>query len=214
MSLPVPLIPVPVHGHTLFVTNSEAPLVPIRPICLALGIDFRSQQAKLRSHPTFEATVVEITTVGADGKLRDMLCMPADLVMLWLGGIHPDKVAKKVRAALIVFPREAARLLWAAWTAVRNGLPLHMGGRPMPGLFEEAQPMAWLQHATVQEAVLMNREAERCREAAARDAGGLRKLALRRVKQAGLTARDLDLLTRLAFFPPAPAQAELPLLEG
>lgn len=212
--LPVPLIPVPVHGHTLFVANSDAPMVPLRPICTALGIDFRSQQAKLRTHPTFEATMVEITTVGADSKLREMLCMPADYVMLWLGGIHPDKVAKKARSSLIAFQREAARLLWAAWTAVRNGLPLHAGGRPKPGLFEEAPPHAWLQHSSVQEAVVMNREAEREKEASARKASGLRKLALRRIKAAGLGARDLDLLTRLAFFPPPPAQPDLPLLEG
>lgn len=214
MSSLVELIPVPVHGHTLFVANNEQPLVPLRPICQALGVDFRSQHAKLQKHPTFAPTVVEITTVGADGKVREMLAMPADLVMLWLGGIHPDKVAAKVRETLIAFHRTAARLLYGAWAAMRAGLPLPAGPHPEAGLFDRAPVQDWLRHPSVQSAVLLNREALAKREAALNASKGLRAAALRRVKEAGLRAADLDMLTRFAFFPAPPAQPALPLLEG
>jgi hypothetical protein len=202
---------VPVHGHTLFVANEEQPLVPLRPICDALRIDFRTQYRKLVGHPTFAPTVVMMTTVGADGKLREMTAMPADLVMGWLMTIHPDKVAPKLRETLIDVQRTAARLLHAAWAAMRAGLPLPAGPRPEPGFFDRAPPQHWLRHPSVEAAVMLNREAEAKRAAAAQAARGLRAAALRRVKEAGLRAAELDLLTRLAFFPAPPAQPALPL---
>lgn len=209
------LIPVPVHGHTLFVANEHRPLVPLRPICDALGIDFRVQQRKLSSHPTFEPTVVMMTTVGADGKVRDMLAMPADMVMGWLMTIHPDKVAAKVRETLIAFQRSASRLLHDAWAAVRAGLPLPTGNRPQPDLFgRAAQPSDWLRHPAVQEAVLLAREAQSVAMAAQAQRFLLRRRARKLAKQAGLSAGELDALTLWAFWPPARPQAELPLLNA
>lgn len=211
MSSLAELIPVPVHGHTLFVANEEQPLVPLRPICDALGIAWQVQQRKVQSHPTFAPTVTMVVTVGADGKLREMTAMPADMVMGWLMTIHPDKVAPRLRETLIAFQRTAARLLHAAWAAMRAGLPLPAGPRPEAGFFDRAPPQAWLRHPAVAAAVLLNREAEAKRSAAAAAARGLRAAALRRVREAGLRAAELDLLTRLAFFPAPPAQPALPL---
>lgn len=200
------LITVPVHQHTLFVADERRPLVPIRPICTALGIDFRAQHQKLTAHPTFAPTMVMITTVGADQKPREMVCMPADMIMGWLMTIHPDRIAPAVRDTLIAFQRNASRLLHEAWLAQRAGLPwLAQGGR-QPSLFDQAvKPADWLALPSVQEAVVLINEAKLAADAARAERFLLRRRARKLGRQVGLSLGDLDVLSRLAFFPGAPA---------
>ncbi len=95
-----------VNGALIQVSNDELMLVPIKPICEALGVTYESQAAKLREHPTFSSTMSLIDMVGADGKIRKMTCLPAEDVMGWVYTIHPDKVAPEVREALIRYQKE------------------------------------------------------------------------------------------------------------
>ena len=190
----VSLIPVPVARHTLFVADTETPLVPLRPISDALALDWRSQQAKVRSHPTFSRTVVIITTVGGDRKLRDMLCMPADKVMGWLLTIHPDRVAPKARAALIVFQDNAFRLLYEAWQAARFGIPPR-AGRPSGDLLERVEGRPPLsEHPTVARAVARCLRAGEREAALFRETRAERHVARREAASVGLSARELRIL--------------------
>lgn len=208
------LIPVPVHGHTLFVADDPTPWVPIRPICQALGIDDKTQRRKLQSHPTFAPVGGEMTSTGPDGKTYKMFSLPAPFAMGWLLNIHPDKVAPKVRATLVAFQRDAFNLLWEAYTAVRHGLPLHPGGRPSGDLFAQAPHWSsWYHHPGVQQAVSLGAQARSLMEKAKDQARELRRQARGIAARAGLKAPQLDLLTGMALLPPAPAvdQGELPL---
>lgn len=208
------LIPVPVHGHTLFVADDPVPLVPLRPICDVLALSWGTQFRKVTEHPTFAPTVVEMKTVGADGKLRKMASMPSDMVMGWLMTIHPDKVAPKLRDTLIAFQRTAARLLHDAWAAMRAGLPFVPAGRPQADLFDQAPMGAWLSHPTIQDAVLLRRQAQDMAQDAAAKARALRARGTAMVKRFGLRSADLDMLTRATRLPPPPASDDLPLLAG
>lgn len=55
------------------VATSDEQLVPIRPICDALGIDYKAQWQKLKDDEDLSSTMVLSTTVGADGKERVQL---------------------------------------------------------------------------------------------------------------------------------------------
>lgn len=60
------------HGDSIpALRDGETVRVAIRPVCDTLGLNFDGQRRRLERQPW--ATVVVTTTVGADGKARDML---------------------------------------------------------------------------------------------------------------------------------------------
>lgn len=66
------------------VSTSDEQLVPLRPICEALGIAFERQTAKIKEHPILSSTVTLRVMVAADGKQREMLCLPLEFIFGWL----------------------------------------------------------------------------------------------------------------------------------
>lgn len=87
-------------------------LVPIRPICEALGVDFAGQSVKLKEHPILSSTVDLRSMVAADGKNREMLCLPIRYVFGWLFTINPANVNEEVREALISYQHECYDALY------------------------------------------------------------------------------------------------------
>ena len=50
-------------------------LIPIRPICEALGVAYQPQIAKVKDDIILGSTVTLSVTVGADGRQREMVCV-------------------------------------------------------------------------------------------------------------------------------------------
>lgn len=78
----------------------------IRPICDALGIDWSAQRQRIERDEVLSATVVVIPTVGADGKQRDMTCLPLKMLNGWLFGVDPKRIRPENREALIRYKLE------------------------------------------------------------------------------------------------------------
>ena len=88
-------------------------LVPIRPICDALGVTFSRQRKKIAEDPILGPTVALRATVGGDGKQREMVCLPFELVFGWLCTISLDNVASDEAAeAVIRYKRECYHALF------------------------------------------------------------------------------------------------------
>jgi hypothetical protein len=187
------LIPVPVHRNTLFVADATEPLVPLRPICEALGVSWQPQHAKVTTHPTFAPCVTMIVTQGPVQR-RDMLCMPTFLLPGWLMTINPNKVHPRHRDALVAFQREASRLLYEAWWSARHGLPL-LAGKPVGNLLERVEgPPRMADHPAVAQAIGLCMEAGRDIADAFRAARIKQREARKAAARAGLSARELRLL--------------------
>lgn len=75
------------------------PYVPLRPFCVALGIDPKDQRKKLRGDPRF--TFMDIIAIGADGRKRKMAAIPTQEVCAWLFSIGTQRVKPEVRQKLI-----------------------------------------------------------------------------------------------------------------
>lgn len=75
----------------------------ITPICAALGIEEYRQIEKLKKTPQFNP--LHMSGVGADGKKRQMACLPIEEVGSWLSGINANKTKPEVRDILISFQR-------------------------------------------------------------------------------------------------------------
>jgi len=99
------------------VTDNSQKLVPIRPICEALGIDYKSQFQKLKDDDFLSSTVVLSTTVGGDGKDREMTCLPLEFVFGWLFTINPKNVNPDARESVAKYRIECYRALYRHFAA-------------------------------------------------------------------------------------------------
>ena len=101
-----------INGVEIFAETKDGDVfVPIRPICQALGIDYKTQYDKIQEDEFYTSTVGIIPTVGADGKERDMFCLPLMYAMLWLGSINPSKVKPEAKEAVMKYKLECAKAI-------------------------------------------------------------------------------------------------------
>lgn len=96
--------------------TSDERLIAIRPICEALGIDYSRQVKKIKDDPDLASTVGVTPTVAADGKQRDMLCLPVEFIFGWLFTINPDNVNEEAREAVRRYRMECYRALYRHFT--------------------------------------------------------------------------------------------------
>lgn len=83
-----------VNDVDILLFKGEKELIPIKPICMALGIDFASQFQKIVIRPILRNVVYKEYMVGADNKKRKMICMPLDHILIWLLSICYKNVNK------------------------------------------------------------------------------------------------------------------------
>ena len=86
----------------------------VRPIVEAIGLDWSSQSVKLgKNRGKFNCC--DIATVGKDGKIREMLCMPLKKLNGWLFSINPEKVRADLREKVIQYQEECFEALYNYW---------------------------------------------------------------------------------------------------
>ncbi|UYP17746.1 phage antirepressor N-terminal domain-containing protein [Rhodococcus sp. Z13] len=101
-----------VPGTNATITAAEIngrPMVALKPMCEAIGIDDRSQRRKLQAKAW--ATGVIMTSVAEDGKSRDMYMIDRRTMTMWLATIDESRVNEDVRPTVIAFQNEAADAL-------------------------------------------------------------------------------------------------------
>lgn len=142
-------IPVPFHGHTLYIIPfNDEPYTPMRPIVEGMGLDWKSQHRKLVSAERF--SVVEMTTqLPNDTQSRSVLCMPVRKLPGWLMSIHPNKVHGALRERIIAYQNECDDVLWQYWRDAHKSvtMPFHSESRP---------PMAQVDPVLLREYRLIN----------------------------------------------------------
>lgn len=93
------------------VENGET-LVPIKPICTAIGIDSKSQRNKIERHPILSSVGVIMTSTGADGKHYEMMCLPIEFVFGWLFTIDTNSVTEEARPNVMKYQQECYHALF------------------------------------------------------------------------------------------------------
>ena len=103
-------------GDTLTtIENGGIQYVAMRPVVEAIGMDWKSQHRKLVEHRE-KFNYGDMTTVAADGKLREMGCIPLRKLNGWLFSINPNKVKPTIRDKLISYQEECFAVLHDYWT--------------------------------------------------------------------------------------------------
>lgn len=101
------LTPVEFHGATLSVILINGVLhVALRPICEAIGLDWKAQQDRIKRHPVLNSVGVITTSTGTDGKQYDMLMLPLDKLDGWLFGVSVRRVRPELRERLTQYQAE------------------------------------------------------------------------------------------------------------
>lgn len=91
--------------------QGEEPYVAIRPICERLGLDPKRQRERIQT-PESGFNWGLMSSVAGDAKTREMLCLHAVDLPLWLASISPAKVKPEVREALMAYRAECKLVLF------------------------------------------------------------------------------------------------------
>jgi hypothetical protein len=92
-------------------------IVPVRPVCEVLGINWPSQWHRIKRDDVLGSTVVEMTTVARDGKRRKMAALPIEHLHGWLFGVSASQVKAEHREKITLYRRECFQVLSAAFSA-------------------------------------------------------------------------------------------------
>lgn len=101
-----------VNGVDIVSLNYEKVLIPIRPICEAIGIDYPTQYQKIKDDELLASKVGLNPTVGADGKMREMVCLPLEFVFGWLFSINPKNVKEEAKETVSKYRLECYMALF------------------------------------------------------------------------------------------------------
>lgn len=93
--------------------DDQTTLVPIKPICEALGIALPSQREKINNDEILGSVVTLSVTTGADGKRYEMVCLPLEYVFGWLFTINPNNVNPDARASVVKYKHECDHALFS-----------------------------------------------------------------------------------------------------
>lgn len=79
------------NGRRLAVLNADGQWwIAVKPICEALSVDFEAQRKRINDDEILCQLPSEQTVVAADGRVREMLCLPEKYVYGWLFSIRSD----------------------------------------------------------------------------------------------------------------------------
>lgn len=110
------------HNHSLITLKKDGEYyVAMKPIVEAIGLDWKSQYRRIASDEVLSTCMVIMTIVAADGKTREMLCLPISMLNGWLFGIHSGRVKPEIRPRLKEYKQESYKALDQFWRKKEGG---------------------------------------------------------------------------------------------
>jgi hypothetical protein len=103
-----------VNQVNISIIENGQQLVPIKPICEALGIDSKNQRSRIQEDEILNSVGVLSTSTGSDGKQYEMFCLPARYIFGWLFSINPANVKPEAKEAVIQYKKLCYDILYDA----------------------------------------------------------------------------------------------------
>lgn len=103
----------------LLIENGDK-LIPIKPICEALGIAPQSQIEKIKSDEKLNSVAMLSIATGADNKDYEMYCLPLKYIFGWLFTINPKNVKEEAREAVSQYRDECYDVLFRHFTKYQD----------------------------------------------------------------------------------------------
>lgn len=89
--------------------------VALRPITDFLGLYFSAQRRRTLRDEVLAARLRPVLMTAADGRQREQLCLPLDLLPGWLFGVTPSQARPEIMEKLNRYRAECFRVLWHAF---------------------------------------------------------------------------------------------------
>lgn len=105
-----------VNQVNILLIENGSKLVPIKPICDALSIDSDTQARKIKTDEILSSTATLSVAVGADGKEREMFCIPFKFVFGWLFTINAKNVKPEAQQVVLKYKLECYEALYKHFT--------------------------------------------------------------------------------------------------
>ena len=104
------------YGDPLIVgIVEETAYVALRPITDFLGLAWAPQYQRLQRDEILAEETRLVVMTGADGKQREMFCLPIMFLPGWLFGISASRVKPELKEKVIRYQRECFQILWQAF---------------------------------------------------------------------------------------------------
>ncbi|UYZ99669.1 phage antirepressor N-terminal domain-containing protein [Moraxella bovis] len=111
------------HNQSLITLQKDGvAYVAMKPICENIGLDWTAQRQRLVRDEVLNSTMVMITTVATDGKMRELLCLPIHYLNGWLFGVDTNRVKAEIKDKLITYKKECYQALFDYWN---NGVAVN-----------------------------------------------------------------------------------------
>ncbi len=101
-------------------------MIPLRPICTALGLSWPGQQQRVNRDSVLSSEVMSVCVTHTDidpssrqPRTSDMLCIPLDFLSGFLFGVNASRVKPEIKDRLIRYQRECYRVLAEAFQSGR-----------------------------------------------------------------------------------------------
>ena len=101
-----------VNNVPIVIIDEGEKLVPIKPICEALGISHQAQIEKLKTDEILSSVVMLSITTGSDKKQYEMTTIPHMYVFGWLFTINPKNVKPEAKETVIRYKMECYKALY------------------------------------------------------------------------------------------------------
>lgn len=103
-----------INGIDIYAVNDKDGnvFVPVKPICDAIGVAYQTQHLKLQEHEILAPTITLRVMVAADGKKREMVCLPLEFVYGWIFTINTKNVSEKAHDSVLRYQLECYNALY------------------------------------------------------------------------------------------------------
>ncbi len=96
--------------------------VALRPITDYLGLAFGSQRLRVLRDEVMAERRRSVLMTAADGRQREQLCLPLDLLPGWLFGVTPGQARPEIMEKLKRYRADCFRVLWQAFAGDASAL--------------------------------------------------------------------------------------------
>jgi hypothetical protein len=80
--------------------EGKEPVVALKPVCEAVGLDWKTQLRRTQNNPQFRCGHMTIPSAGGP---QETLCIPVCQVGMWLCTINANRVKEEIRPKLLAF---------------------------------------------------------------------------------------------------------------
>ncbi len=89
--------------------------VALRPVTDFLELDFSSQRHRVMRDEVMAVRITPVLMTAADGRQREQICLPLDLLPGWLFGVSPRQARPEIMDKLKRYRADCFRVLWQAF---------------------------------------------------------------------------------------------------